>query len=193
MLRVAAVAQIVCDSMNVPVDRENILATCLLHDMGNIIKIEMTYYPETFQPEGVPYWQSVKDEYISKYGKNETEATRMIVKEVDREDLMPYIDTFGFPNWKKNLESEDLNKKICFYVDQRVAPKNIVSIKGRLEEGAKRYHKNYDVIELGHDNVFNSLMEIEKQIFSFSKIKPEDITDEVVAPIVLQLRDFVIK
>jgi hypothetical protein len=193
MLRVAAVAHIVCDSMEVPVNKEIIIATCLLHDMGNIIKMNMTYYPEAFEPEGVQYWQGVKDEYIRKYGGNETEGTRMIVKEIGREDLLPFIDTFGFPNWKKNLETGDLNKKICFYVDQRVSPKKIVSVQGRLEEGAKRYNKNYDVLELGHDNVLNSLIEIEKQIFEHSKIKPEDITDETVAPLISKLKEFVIK
>ena len=34
--------------------------------------------------------------------------------------------------------------------------------------------------------------EIEKQIFSKCKIKPEDINDQTVAPIISKLRDFVI-
>ena len=35
--------------------------------------------------------------------------------------------------------------------------------------------------------------EMEKQIFSKCKIKPEDITDETIAPIIEELKNFVIK
>src|SRR5437899_3061825 len=79
MLRVAAVASLICDSIGLPVDRESVIAACLVHDLANIIKFRMNVIPEFFKPEGVEYWQKIKEEYIGKYGEDEHEATIKII------------------------------------------------------------------------------------------------------------------
>ena len=75
MLRVAAVASLVCDNFNEPLPKDDIITACLLHDMGNIIKSDLQYFPEFIKPEGLDYWQKVKDEYIEKYSRDEHKAT----------------------------------------------------------------------------------------------------------------------
>jgi len=65
-LRVAAVAKLICDSFKERIDTNNVVLACLYHDMGNIIKFDLNYFPEFTKPEGLEYWQKIKEDYIKK-------------------------------------------------------------------------------------------------------------------------------
>lgn len=128
MLRVAAVASLVCESLESSVNKNNIIKACLLHDMGNIIKFKLDLYPETTVPEGLEYWENIKRDFINKYGNNEHEATKQIVKELGLVQIIELVDAVGFSNAKINLESGNLSKMIVCYADQSVAPNRILSL-----------------------------------------------------------------
>lgn len=194
MLRVASVASLICDSINIPVDRESVIATCLLHDMGNIIKSDLNVFPEFLEPQGREYWEKVKSEYIAKYGTHEHEATLKIIKELGVSkkvfDLATGID---FPLIFKIL-NKSIEAQICLYADNRVDPLGIVSVKERLTEGRNRYKDRPNRISEENWNIAESTFEkLEQYIFSKCKIKPEDINNENAAPVISKLRDFVIK
>jgi hypothetical protein len=190
-LRVASVAKQICDSITVPIDREGIVTTCLVHDMGNIIKFDLTYFPEFFQPEGLEYWQKVKNEFIGKYGEEEHSATRKIGEEIGlTEKEKSYLDAIGFSRIIKTLENGSLEQKICCYADQRVGPYGVISIGERIIEGAKRYKNkiNGAIVSGQQEGLVVGLRELEKEIFSKSSILPEDINDKTVKPIISQLK-----
>ena len=63
-LRVASVAKIIAENFKEKLDKESIVIACLFHDMGNIIKFNFSYFTEFLKPEGLEYWQAVKNEYI---------------------------------------------------------------------------------------------------------------------------------
>lgn len=192
MLRVASVASIICDNLTEQVDKENIITACLLHDMGNIIKFKMDVFPEFFEPEGVEYWQKVKDEYIAKYGPDEHHASLEIVKELKMsERIFDLADAPSFIGAPHNAESEDYGMKIVDYSDVRVYPHGVVSIEERFLDLRKRY------VQHGPDTperaaFEGALREIQTQIFSKCKIKPEDITDQAIAPIIEELKGFMV-
>ncbi|HRN70678.1 MAG TPA: HD domain-containing protein [Candidatus Woesebacteria bacterium] len=208
MLRVAAVAQLICNSFekelsekipnqvrddNIHIDTEHIIAACLLHDMGNILKFNMAIFPEFLEPEGKEYWENIKKEYTQKYGTDEHEATIQIAKEIQMAPrIIQLIDRFYFLKAQENEKIDDYGAKICAYADMRVEPHHIVSLKGRLEEGKRRFYQNTP--QLFDNAVFQtmtaSLGEIEKQIFSKITIKPTDITDATVSPFIENLRNF---
>lgn len=183
MFRVTGVAEQVCQHLQAHVERENILRACLLHDMGNIIKFDLQYFPEFLEPEGLEYWQQVKDEFIQKYGKNPHHATIAIVTELGASDrIKELIDAVGFNLAKKNFESDDFSRKVCAYADMRVAPHGVVSLSERLEDGRKRYEAK------GDHNTFSYVMgaflkKIEKQLFEKMDIGPEDVTEKSVTPL----------
>ncbi len=198
MLRVAAVASLICDNFKEPLPKEEIVTACLLHDMGNIIKFKMHVIPEFFEPEGVEYWQKIKDEYIEKYGLDEHKATVKIMKEIGFSgDVISIADRIDFTHLDNVFNNDDINPKIAFYADARVDPHGVVSYEERMEEGKKRYqnHKSTfgSVDEERREKLVACGREIEKLIFSKCKIKPEDINNESVAPIIAELRNFVIK
>jgi hypothetical protein len=193
-LRVAAVAFQICESLNVKVDIESILKSCLLHDMGNIIKFDLGYFPEWNKPDGQDYWQKIKDEYISKYGNDEHKATVKIAKDMG---LNPYvielIDSVDPTAIELTRENLNFDKKICIYADNRVTPYEIVSIEERSREAKKRYENHPYAFNENSHAIFNeNMIEIEKQIFENSKIKSVDINNESITPYIEKLKSFTI-
>lgn len=189
--RVASVAKQICDSIPLSLNVDGVVDVCLLHDMGNIIKFDLNYFPDFLQPEGLEYWKKIKDEFIQKYGNEEHVATEKICEEIGLPDIeMSYIRAIGFSKIKKVLASDSLEEKICLYSDLRVGPYGVLSIEDRLIDGRKRYEgRKEKALGLGQFGEFaTALREIEKQLFSYSSIIPSDITDLSIKPIILQLK-----
>ena len=195
MLRVAAVASLICDNFNESLPKEEIISACLLHDMGNIIKFKLDYFPEFNKPEGLEYWQNVQSEYIQKYGDNEHEAIIKIMKELDlSKNIIELADSNQFSLLCRQRDAEDMSVKIIHYADSRVGPYGVLSYSERMDDAKKRYenHKNL-VHEEERLRLITCGEDMEKQIFTKCKIKPGDINDETVKSIILELRNFVIK
>jgi len=194
MLRTAAVASLICDNFNEPLLKEEIITACLLHDMGNIIKFKTGVLSEFYEPESVEYWQGVKKEYIKKYGKDQHEATIKIIQELGLPDNLALLaGRNSFSLICEHCDSDDINMKIVHYADGRVDPYGIVSYKERMDEAKNRYKTKKENEEKERERLTQCGKEIEKQIFSKCKIKPEDINNESIAPIILELKNFVIK
>lgn len=193
-LRVAAVAKVITDSFVGNLDREGVVKACLVHDMGNIIKFDLAYFPDFFQPEGLKYWQEVKDEYISKYGSDEHGATIAIAKEVKlSENIMDCLNNIGFSKSTSNAEGDSFENKIAAYSDMRVGPHGVISMEDRIEEGHKRYQgKKHSIGSNNFESLSNSLRVMETQIFEKVSIKPEDITDEKVKGLIEELKSLII-
>lgn len=186
-LRCAAVVKMICDSFDGDINTRDCVTTMLLHDMGNIIKANIENHPEMCEPEGTEYWQKVKDEYIAKYGTDEDVAHNMIAAELGvSDDVRRYVDMIGYPTICKTVESDSWEEKITQYADFRPSPFGIMSVIDRLREGHERTTKPRDLAE--EARLDGCAMELEQQIFDRCSIKPEDITDESVAPIIEELR-----
>ncbi len=198
MIRVAAVASIICDNFKESLPKEEIITACLLHDMGNIIKSKLEYFPEFIKPEGIEYWQSVKNEYIKKYGDDEHKATIKIMHELGISvKIISLVGQIRFSSWCVHKDSDDMTMKVMAYSDARVDPYGVVSYKERMAEGKKRHQTNKTtfggVSEEKRLELVACGKEIEKQIFSKCKIKQEDINNETAILVISSLRNFVIK
>jgi hypothetical protein len=195
-LRVTAVAWLLCESLNIEVDKKSIVTACLLHDMGNLVKFDLSYtqreFPEFLEPEGLEYWQGVQSEYFSKYGKDEHKATVDIMKEIGVSEYI--VDLASHVNGtfiEQISQGEDFGQKICMYADDRVTPHGIVSVEERNLEAEKRYQNHEKAFDKEKREFFmKNIFDIEKQIFFHSNIKPEDINDESVAGIIEELKNF---
>ncbi len=210
--RVAGVAQSLCDALHIVDD--NIIAACLLHDMGNILKFKLDLFPDFLEPEGLDYWKKVKADYHRTYGDDEHSATMIIAKEVlgafhgsektaaDMQKnyqkmikpsrVIELIDAIGFSNAQYNFESSDIGRKIAAYSDMRVEPYGVTSLNHRLKDGHKRFKLQKP--EVSNDVFFNEMSEflkkIEHQLFSALAIKPADITEQKVQSYIKALREF---
>ena len=176
MLRVAACSNLIIDNWNGPyIDNTAIIRVCLLHDMGNIVKI-----PENFSDD--KEFKRIRKNYFEKYGTNDHEINLEIGKiEGLNEKEIIILDGKRSRKNEETLKSNSYERKICAYCDQRVAPDGVVSIKERLEDAKLRY-KNKPLSVWSNEEKANQLIEcslnIEKQIMQYCTLRPEDINDD---------------
>lgn len=197
MLRCAAVAKLVIDNFEVDLDDEReIITAVLLHDMGNIIKFDLSLYPEFLEPKGLKYWQKVQQEFREKYGRDEHSANVEIINEIGVSNrVKEIVKSIGFSKSLENSLHNDYSKKIATYSDYRVAPYGITSLEERELEGKERYANRinkdlYNKSEKKFRKYFEASKLIEKQISARSRISPEEIKDESVDGIIEELKDF---
>lgn len=193
-LRVAAVAKSVVDHFDGALDERSVTIACLFHDMGNIIKVDFDRFPDSFEPEGVAYWQKVQEDFLRRFGPDEHHATIAIGHELHLPlQAITYIDGVGFSKMERTRDSHSYEQKIVEYADLRVAPLGIVSMHARHEETRIRYEARRTDIprdDAKYRELVSASEEIERQIFSRCSIKPEDISDDSVRPIIEDLRGF---
>ena len=188
MLRVAACSNVIIDNWNGPeIDVKAIIRVCLLHDMGNIVKI-----PEDFSKD--EEFLKIRKKYFDKYGTNDHEINLEIGKQEGlTEQELTILDGKRSRKNEETLKSNSYERKICAYCDQRVAPDGVVSIKERLEDAKLRY-KNKPLSVWSNEEKANHLIEcslgIEKQIMEYCKLKPEDINDVSIKEYIENLKKY---
>jgi 5'-deoxynucleotidase YfbR-like HD superfamily hydrolase len=186
MLRVAGVAGVILHNWKGhELNREDIIAVCLIHDLGNIVKMdfssEIGIKMLGKEANRVEYWKSVRQDIIKKYGEDEYQASRNMAKELKvSERVLFLLELNKVRVDKERLVSDDWEAKICSYADLRVSPFGVVSLVERFDDLKKRYAKlNKD--EAGRtffDRFKAAGLEMEKQILEKTTILAEDINDE---------------
>src|SRR3990167_7997906 len=170
MYRVAGVASLICDNFDGELSKKDIITACLLHDMGNIIKFNLEYFPEYNEPKGIKYWQEVQNEYKKKYGNDEFISHAKIAREIGVSGrVVELIQAINFISIPASVPSRDFDKKIVQYSDERVGPFGVVSLEQRFLDLRKRYtHHGDDTPERRAYEIAQK--EIEKQVFPKCKI-----------------------
>jgi len=192
MLRVSAVASVICDQLGDKVRKHEVVSACLVHDMGNIIKSKLEMFPDLLKDEAdLAHWQSVKKEYIEKYGEDEHVATMEIAKEAGiLEETLKLVDRIGLSELSEVMDNGTIENKICIYSDLRIGIFGALSLKDRMDELVDRYKARgrYD------EEVFNqhreNLNTIEEELFGAIGFSPEDINDESISPTIEGLRNY---
>ncbi len=188
MLRVAGCSNLIIDNWKgQELDKQAIIRVCLLHDMGNMVKI-----PEDFSND--EEFIKIRRTYFEKYGTNDHEINLEIGKiEGLSEKEIVILDGKRSRKNEETLKSNSYEIKICAYCDQRVAPDGVVNLKERLEDAKVRY-KNKPLSVWSNEEKANHLidcaLEIEKQVMDYCTISPEDINDENIKKYIEQLRKF---
>lgn len=191
MLRVAACSQLIIHHWNGPIlEKEAIIRVCLLHDMGNILKI-----PEDFSED--ENFRKLRKKYFEKYGTNDHALNLEIGKlEGLSERELVILDEKRSRKNEETLKSTSFERKICAYCDQRVAPNGVVGIEERLEEAKIRYRDKplsvWSNMEKA-DGLIACALQIEKQIMQFCDLDPEKINNESILTYVESLRNYEIK
>lgn len=206
-LRVAAVGKLICDNLRVPVDTRTVLLECLFHDMGNIVKFDLAYFPEFMQPEGQAYWESVKADFLQKYGTEQHSANAEIAREIGLPvRVIEIMNASGFSRIRNIVDTGSLELKVCQYADLRVAPHGVISLEERLQDFNRRYANKNDSAPQGHfhfsntgyrveksvvhEETLHASRELELQIFAETSITPLSINDISVAPLLNELSEY---
>lgn len=192
-LRVAAVAQVICDQLNpaIKINRSEIISACLLHDMGNLIKFKLDQLPELLEPQGRDYWHIQQQQFIAEYGPNEHQATLAIAKSLGvNETILALINAIGFNQAVTNSNSQDFSRKICAYADMRVGPFQVISLSERLADIRRRYNDSYQsATKQRNRQIFEqALKDIELQIQAKCSLDLTAITEQRISDTIETLK-----
>lgn len=187
-LRVAAVATLICGHLKEPINERDVVLECLFHDMGNIVKFDLSYFPEFVQPEGQAYWEAVKADFLQKYGREQHAANAAIAHELGLPPgVIEMMRASGFSHIRGVAKTGPLDLKVCQYADLRVSPRGVVSLEERLRDFGLRYAQKGGA---ANEGMRHASRELERQIFAGATIRPEDITDASVAPLIEELWEY---
>lgn len=185
-IRAASVGAYLCDTWKKEgmVDKDLVIKALLTHDMGNIVKYDLSN-PEFLTPEEkeqIDYWYKQQKIFTEKYNDEHT-ATQEIVKELGLgDDVLNLQDSAGSSKLQKALHSQNWNLKIVSYSDLRCAPYGIVSINERFDDIIARYkNRNHALSDENRvENLRKLCLELEQQLMEQVTIRPDDITDAVI-------------
>jgi len=189
LYRTAAITEMIADNwIGERLDKDILVATMLIHDLGNIVKIELD------TQEGVSYFteedklnlnnfKETQKEIIERYGPNDNVVNVKIAQELGANQRILFLINHSFKDNEETRDSKDIYLKIREYADQRTDIDGILSIKERLQKAKNRYllKKNKQfAIDPKFDLWVECAIDIENQIFQYCTIKPEDINDESI-------------
>ncbi len=181
-LRVAAVAKLICDGIDDFPETNQVLAMCLLHDMGNLAKFKLTQEEEWMKPNNLTYWQQKQKVFIDKYGADDHLATLAILKELNiPSDVIVNLS-------EKSLspdEITDLPTMICVHSDQRVNPEGIVSLEKRAEYLSQRYPKYANI-----ESFQPARVRLQQKLQQKTKTNLVDITEISAKDTIEELKSF---
>lgn len=192
MLRVGAVASIICDSLiEVVVDKNLIVTTALLHDMGNIIKYDFSKVDLLDEKDKtrVNDLKLTQKKFINKYGDSPDEATLSVIKEITSDSSV--VNLCKNSHWEladQFLHTDFWDRKIVLYSDIRVGPFGVFGLNDRFDDlENRRPGEKASLRVLRHQGI-----EIEKEIQRAVKINLQDINDQLIEKEVENLRNFTI-
>lgn len=196
-LRVAAVGKMVADSLASPIDTDLVVTTCLLHDIGAIVKFDFTFsnhstLKDLCPPEDVAHWKQVQEEMQARYGMKEYVATDAIIDELGREDVRRIFNNMGMSNMEQLIEGGVTEACVAQYADMRAGPYGIVSISERVADVTKRYQAFWEREGRGEESkrYVELSAGLERRLFVSVRISPEDINDASAVPLIEALWDY---
>jgi len=142
MFRVASVALFIVDHWEGPeIDKDLIIKSALVHDLGNIVRLDLKGHPEFLgkEADNIDFWAKKQQEMIEKYGLDDHQATAKMLKEIGlKNKLVELVLRKGFKSSLDIEKSGNWELKIILYADMRVGPFGIMSLANRLEEVLNR-------------------------------------------------------
>ena len=184
MLRCAAICRLIINHWKGPeLNKEDIIATMLIHDMGNIIKFdfESEFNKKVLKKEEIPRLKEIQKEMIKEYSDDSEKADILIAKELEANNkVINLLENLNYELMIETLESSDFDLKISKYSDLRVSPYGVVSIEERHKEAKIRYPD----IKID-PKLKEAAFKIETQILDNTDLEPEDINDESIKEFLL--------
>ena len=188
MFRSAACAEFICDHWKGPkINKNDILAVLLIHDIGNIVKMDFNDEQNLMimeeEAKNIEFWKERQRLVISKYGNDDHIVTSKIADELCINNRLKFLlENKIFIKNEFILNTGDWDIKICAYSDQRIGPFGIMLLKDRFNEAKARYanKKNTSMTHPKVDIFIECAYKIENQILENTSLTPESISDNAI-------------
>lgn len=182
--KVALVAQKIAKGIKgqgIEVDIDSIVYAGLLHDLMRVVDIPGDHYKnlcKNASVEDILVWDGLKKQFL---GVEHPYAIYRILISFGEEKIASIVRKHQF---EAILSPEELpytlEEKILTYADKRVLHNNIVSLKERFKDGAKRYYEKNKEKFPDHDyeqRIYDAYFTLEKELFDLLPFAPGDIND----------------
>lgn len=199
MLMVAALGEHLAENWTSPdIDKEVLIDTLLLHDIGNLVKFDLNsnrsqkMLNKTASPiankQPLQHWQKKQQEMINKYGANADQANLAIIIELKTNPkIKQLLENHSFEELEHSLQTHNWEKKLVFYCDLRFTPSGLASVEERISDLRQRYQQKdekWNNNDLYNQWLSNSLA-LEKQLnqhttLDLRKIKQTDFNNLVI-------------
>lgn len=186
-LRVAKVVKHIALKISKEVNTDNLIAAALLHDMGNMVKID--FYSSLakellrFDEHDAEYWTEVKEKQVEEFGAYSHDATKNIIKKLEiDEDIANLVDLSTWQHIQKIIDGDDWNAKVLAYADYRVMPSGVCSLQERIDDFQKRYQTTDKEIEDDFKKTHDLYFKLEEQLKEVGLI-PDEITEDSITGI----------
>lgn len=194
MYTVAGVGKYICEHWTgETINKEAIVKTLLIHDLGNLIKFDISPGAKIYDTAlKKPEWKKVQSDMRQKYGTDAHLATVQMAGEItDDQLIIKLINSMDSTNLENTFRLS-MEEKICEYADLRVTPNGITSMSERLDDIHKRYKEHYidwaDEDLLIKNKKFGKKIELEIQQNTSSDIV--EITEEKIATYLVKLTNY---
>lgn len=186
MRRVASVGAQILDGWTGSIDRDLMIKTLLLHDMGNIVKFDLSNEGQKNQKSCAPgeleQWRAIQQDYWARYGYDAHDATIKILGEMSNtervvEILIQEHEIYNH-NPREILQSSPY-AQILLYCDARVTPSGVVPLPMRIDDLVRRYGSR----ENRDQTWYSFLYGLEAQLQTRTTTKLVGINEESVSPI----------
>ena len=140
-------------------ETELIQATCLVHDLGNVLKKhdrQIINYPGQEKAVAI----------AASYGQHPNEATIGMLQSIQTDgSVVELVRQMEPTNWSSLIDSNNWLAKICAYADMRVAPTGIATLEERKDEVQKRTGKV-------HTEYYEVALEMQRQVLRRANMDP---------------------
>lgn len=183
MIMVASVAKTIIDSRCWSnIDWRIVLKWALLHNIGQIAKMDFYWPHHHFYKDNMEYWSKKKVEMMNQYWSKIEDMTHSMLSELWIDNsILSLIENVGIKTYLNNNNAQtnlSIERSIIRYSDMRVCPTGIVSLEERLLDWQKRYSHEKRSKEENFATIIKNAKSEEELLFSWSVIQPENITDE---------------
>ncbi len=143
MLTVAAVGKYLTDHWQGPeIDSQAIIITLLVHDLGNLVKFDLTEGAAVIEPElFTEEWRQRQQVMREKYGNKSHQATLGMIKEIGLSKKIQKLAVGVDANNICQIAKDSLDQQICEYADLRVTPEGVTDMETRIADLHRRYAK----------------------------------------------------
>jgi 5'-deoxynucleotidase YfbR-like HD superfamily hydrolase len=193
MLTVAAVGKYITDHWRGPaIDKQAIITTLLVHDLGNLVKFDLSASAQVIEPIlTTDEWRARQKQMRKKYGSNSHQATVEILQELGVPDETQQLAEKMDAGDICKIVHESLEQQICEYSDLRVTPKGVVSLEVRLEDLRDRY---WQKTGWGNKEEFQKSLDcgrkIEQTLQQHTTTKITQIPTEIIDSYLVELARF---
>ncbi len=143
--RTASLMELLLNHWHGPeLDKELLIETMLLHDLGNLVKFDLTdTTPIMLLSETeLPMYRALQAKWHQKYGKVVDAVTVSFIKELrlaNGPTMSQIILAHTDGTQATTVAQNDWSQKLCDYTDFRIAPHGLVTLQQRFDDLSKRY------------------------------------------------------